>query len=141
MILAPPTAGGLLAIPLPGGGALEGTAEGQVPLADGSRWLFTQAQVRWPIGANHRFRASVVVGVTRSHKVVAERPTRAIITPPIEHDWICSTDICPHGGLSLQRPLRRRLDLRLDFQTLLAHRFRMPYPRAAVGLVVFSGRR
>ncbi len=141
MILSPPTAGGLVGVPLPGGGAVEGTFEGQAPLGDGSRWAFSQAQLRWPIRRSARFRGSVVLGITRATKVVCERATTAIVTPPIEHDWICSAEVCPHGGISLQRLLRGRLDLRLDFQALIAHGGRIPYPRAAVGLVLFRGLR
>ena len=135
-ILGPPTVGTIATVPLPRGRALEVGLEQQASLTTGARFAFGQVQLRIPAGANERFRRSLVFGVTGSWLTGEPRPPTAIETPRIDRrTFLCDKVACPHAGFTLHKAITSHVDLRMDFQGLVAHWF-VPVPRAAIGLAV-----
>ena len=135
-ILGPPTVGTIATVPLPRGRAFEVGLEQQGSLTTGARFAFGQVQLRIPAGASERFRRSLVLGVTGSWLTGEPRPPTAIETPPTDRrTFLCDKAICPHAGFTMHKAITSHVDMRMDFQGLVAHGF-MPVPRAAVGLAV-----
>ena len=75
-------------------------------------------------------------GVTGPRLPGEPRPPTAIETPPIDRrTFLCDKVACPHAGFPLHKAITSHVDLRMDFQGLVAHWF-VPVPRAAIGLAV-----
>jgi hypothetical protein len=92
-----------------------------------------QAQVRLPFGAHRRSRKSLLLGVTR---IGTHRRDR--------HDSGFWGDdlrvVFPHAGVSLQWPVGRHVDFRLDAQGLLTLDGELPLvPRTAATFVWHPG--
>lgn len=92
-----------------------------------------QAQFRLPFGAHRRSRRSLLLGVTR----IGTRQRHA------GDGGFWGDDlrvVFPHAGLSLQWPLRRHLDVRLDAQGLFTLDGTLPLvPRTVATFVWYRG--
>ena len=93
-----------------------------------------QAQVRLPFRPHLRARRSLVAGVTR----ISARKRSRFDSGFWGDD---ATVVFPHAGASLQWPLGRRTDVRLDAQGLFTLDGELPLVGRVVGTIVWRSRR
>jgi hypothetical protein len=123
-----PELGLIGSVPLDGGASLDVLVAHMPRVWDGTSHVLGQAQFRLPFRAELRSRRSVVFGVTR----IGAGGGRRFLG-----DFATFTR--PHAGVSLQWPISRGADVRVDAQGILTFAGDLPMlPRAMVAIVWHS---